>query len=252
MGIFEINSSEKNVLVIAHRGAYSDALENSMEGFKRAIELKADYIELDIHKTLDGIPVIMHDTNTIRMTGKNGIIKSTTIKELKQLKLHNGEKIPTLQEVIQVAKGKIKLLCELKGKGTALKVVKILREKDMIDSTIIQSFYVEELLEVKNIEPSFKLGLIVPITEEYLPEWAQRKNMIHEVLSFKFEYLITRFKNVNEKFINYSHKYDLKILVYPVNSKIITKRYINMGVDGLIVNNISQTKAILRQLKDIF
>lgn len=239
-------------LIIGHRGAYSDALENSVEGFKRAIDLKADYIELDVYKTLNGIPVIIHDENTLRVTGYDGIVKNLTLKELKQLKLHNGEKIPTLQEVIQVAKGKIKLLCELKGKGTALNVVKILREKDMIDSTIIQSFYVEELLEVKTIEPSLKLGLIVPITEEYLPEWAQRKNMIHEVLSFKFEYLITRFKNVNEKFINYSHQNNLKILVYPVNSKIITKRYINMGVDGLIVNNISQTKTILKQLKDIF
>ncbi len=252
MGIFEINSSEKNVLVIAHRGASNLAPENTLKAFQKAIELGADYIEFDVHQSKDSEIIIMHDTNTIRMTGKNGIIKSMTIKELKQLKLHNGEKIPTLQEVIQVAKGKIKLLCELKGKGTALNVVKILREKDMIDSTIIQSFYVEELLEVKNIEPNLKLGLIVPITEEYLPEWAQRKNMIHEVLSFKFEYLITRFKNVNEKFINYSHQNNLKILVYPVNSKIITKRYINMGVDGLIVNNISQTKAILRQLKDIF
>ncbi|MCK4688094.1 MAG: glycerophosphodiester phosphodiesterase, partial [Candidatus Lokiarchaeota archaeon] len=106
-------------LIIGHRGAYSEALENSIEGFKRAIELKANYIEFDVHQSKDSEIIIMHDTNTIRMTGKNGIIKSMTIKELKQLKLHNGEKIPTLQEVIQVAKGKIKLLCELKGKGTA-------------------------------------------------------------------------------------------------------------------------------------
>lgn len=245
-------SSEKNVLVIAHRGASNLATENTLKAFQKAIELGADYIEFDVHQSKDGEIIILHDANTFRMTGKNGIIKSMTIKELKQLKLHNGEKIPTLQEVIQVAKGKIKLLCELKSKGTALNVVKILREKDMIDSTIIQSFYVEELLEFKNIEPNLNLGLIVPITEEYLPEWAQRKNMIHEVLSFKFEYLITRFKNVNEKFINFSHQNNLKILVYPVNSKIITKRYINMGVDGLIVNNISQTKEILRQMKDIF
>ena len=247
-----MNDNKHTPLIIGHRGAYNEALENSMEGFKRAIELKADYIELDIHKTLDGIPVIMHDTNTIRMTGKEGIIKNMTNEELKQLTLHNGEKIPTLREVIEAAKGKIKLLCELKGEGTALNVVKILRENNMIDSTIIQSFYAEQLLEVRNLEPKLKLGLIVPITEEFLPEWTQRKNMIQSVLNFRFEHLITRFKNVDERFIKYSHKNALKVLVYPVNSKIITKRYINMGVDGLIVNNISQTKEILRKLKDNF
>jgi glycerophosphoryl diester phosphodiesterase len=239
-------------IIIGHRGAFNEALENSMEGFKRAIELKADYIEFDVHQSIDGEIIIMHDSNTIRMTGKEGTIKSMSITELKQLKLHNGEKIPTLQELIKVSKDKVKLLCELKSKGIALNVVKRLREKHMIDSTIIQSFYAEELLDVRNIEPNLKLGLIVPITEEYLPEWSQRKNMIHEVLNFKFEYLITRFKNVNEKFINYSHQSNLKILVYPINSKIITKRYINMGVDGLIVNNISQTKEIFRKLKDNF
>ena len=123
-----MDSSEKNVLVIAHRGAFNEALENSMEGFKRAIELKADYIEFDVHQSSDGEIIIMHDTNTIRMTGKEGAIKSMSITELKQLKLHNGEKIPTLQELIKVSKGKVKLLCELKSKGIALNVVKILRE----------------------------------------------------------------------------------------------------------------------------
>jgi glycerophosphoryl diester phosphodiesterase len=120
----------------------------------------------------------------------------------------------------------------------------------MIDSTIIQSFHIKELIDVRNIETNIKLGLIVPITEEYLSEWDQRKIMIHGVINFKFDYLITRFKNVDEKFVNYSHKYNLKVFVYPINSKIITKRYIQIGVDGLIVNKISQTKAILAQLKD--
>lgn len=237
-------------LIIGHRGAYNEALENSMEGFKRAIELEADYIEFDVHLSSDGVPVIIHDENTLRVTGYDGIVKNMILKELKELTLLNGEKIPTFRQFIEVAKGKINLLCELKGEGTAANVVKILREMDMIDSTIIQSFHIEELLEVNNIETNVKLGLIVPKTEEYLPKWIQRKNMIQNVLNSKFEYLITRFKNVDEQFINYSHKNDLKVFVYTINSKIITKRYINFGVDGLIVNNISQTKAILRQLND--
>jgi len=236
--------------IIGHRGAYNEAIENSMEGFKRAIELKADYIEFDVHLSSDGVPVIIHDENTLRVTGYDGIVKNLTLKQLKKLTLNNGEKIPTLKQVIQVAKGKINFLCDLKGEGTASNVVKVLREMDIINSTIIQSFYIEELAEVNNIEPNLKLGLIVPKTEEYLPDWDQRKDMIQKVINFRFEYLITRFKNVDEGFINYSHKNNLKVFVYPVNTKIITKRYINIGVDGLIVNNISQTKAILKQLKD--
>ncbi|MFX0042366.1 MAG: glycerophosphodiester phosphodiesterase [Candidatus Hodarchaeota archaeon] len=245
-----MNEDEHKPLIIGHRGAYNETIENSLEGFKRAIDLKADYIEFDVHQSSDGEIIVMHDANTIRMTGEEGLIKSMTIMDLNQLKLPNGENIPTLRKVIKAAKGKIKLLCDLKGEGIASNVVKILREMDMIDSTIIQSFHIKELIDVRNVETNIKLGLIVPITEEYLPEWNQRKNMIREVLNYKFDYLITRFKNVDEKFVNYSHKYNLKVFVYPINSKIITKRYINIGVDGLIVNKISQTKAILAQLKD--
>ena len=71
----------ENILTIAHRGASSIAPENTLIAFKKAIELKADYIEFDVHQSKDGIIVIMHDGNTLRATGHFGIIKRMTLSD---------------------------------------------------------------------------------------------------------------------------------------------------------------------------
>ena len=131
-----MNDKEKMV-IIAHRGASNLAPENTLKAFKKAIELKADYIEFDVHQSNDGEIVIMHDANTFRTTRHLGSIKEMTLEELKQLDCGDGEKIPTLQELIKIAKGKIGLNCEVKARGFAKQIVNILKEEEIIESTII-------------------------------------------------------------------------------------------------------------------
>ena len=233
--------------MIGHRGAYRYPPENSLKSFRKAINLGADYTEFDIHQSKDGEIVIMHDENTFRTTSFKGLIKNMTLKELKELDCGEGEKIPTLYELIKIAKGKIGLFCEIKAKGLEEKLVEILTEDNLLESTIIDSFYIDELLKIQELEPALKLGLVVPIDESFVPEWDQRRDLIHTVINNNFSYIITRFKNVDQKFINYSHDNNLKVIVYPVNSKIIMKRFISMGVDGMIVNDIFKAK---RELKN--
>ncbi len=233
--------------MIGHRGAYRYPPENSLKSFRKAINLGADYIEFDIHQSKDGEIVIMHDENTFRTTGFKGLIKNMTLKELKELDCGEAEKIPTLHELIKIAQGKIGLFCEIKAKGLEEKLVEILTEDNLLESTIIDSFYIDELLKIQELEPTLKLGLVVPIDESFVPEWDQRRDLIHTVINNNFSYIITRFKNVDQKFINYSHDNNLKVIVYPVNSKIIMRRFISMGVDGMIVNDIFKAK---RELKN--
>ncbi|MFX1329560.1 MAG: glycerophosphodiester phosphodiesterase, partial [Promethearchaeota archaeon] len=84
----------KNILIIAHRGANSIAPENTLKAFQKAIELGADMIEFDVRKTLDDRIVISHDNSLIRITGKLGSIKSMTLEQLRELDFGEGEKIP--------------------------------------------------------------------------------------------------------------------------------------------------------------
>ncbi len=237
----------KEILIIGHRGAYDEAPENTLKGFKKAIELGADYVEFDVHQSQDGALVVIHNVDILRRMGYNSAIEQMTLNELQKLNLGEGERVPELWEVINLAKGKINLLCEIKAKGISDKVINLLRDEEVINSTIIQSFLVEELLEVRRIEPKIELAALVPITEEYLQEWVKRKKLIQSVINLDFPYIVTRHKNVDEEFLNYSHKYNLKVFVYTLNTKKIMKRFMKMGVDGVIVNSISKAKKTLEQ-----
>lgn len=240
-----MNEKRNQTLIIGHRGAYDSAPENTLKGFKKAIELGADYIEFDVHASQDEALVVIHDIDILRRMGNEGFIENMTLEELKNLDVGEGESIPELKEVINLTKGKINLLCELKAKGIADKVTHLLRGKKIIDTTIIQSFHIEELLEVRSIEPNLKLAAIIPFNEEYIPEWEKRKKMIQEIIDLEFPFIVTRYQNVDNNFVHYSHKHDLKVFVYTLNTMRTMKRYIEMGVDGMIVNSISKAKKVL-------
>ena len=241
------NENENETLIIGHRGAYDEAPENTLKGFKKAIELGADYIEFDVHQSQDGALVIIHDVDILRRMRINNTIDQMTLKELQKLDLGEGERVPELWEVIKLGKRKVNFLCEIKAKGISEKVITLLRNEGVIDNTIIQSFFVEELLEVRRIEPELELAAIVPINEEYIPEWDKRKRLIEELLNFEFPIIVTRYKNVDEQFLQYSHKRNLKVFTYTINTRKTMERFINMGVDGIIVNSVSKAVKIIRK-----
>ena len=242
-----MNENKIEPLIIGHRGAYDEAPENTLKGFKKAIELGADYIEFDVHQSQDGALVIIHNVDILRRMGVDNSIAQMTLKELQKLDLGEGERVPELWEVLKLAKGKVNLLCEIKAKGISDKVITLLRGEDLIDSTIIQSFYVDILLEVKKLEPKLELAAIVPITEEYIPEWNKRKKLIETVINLDFPIIVTRHKNVDELFLQYSHKHNLKVFAYTINTRKNMERFVNMGVDGIIVNSISKAKKTIKQ-----
>jgi len=242
-----MNVNKSQPLIIGHRGAYDEAPENTLKGFKKAIELGADYIDFDVHQSQDGALVVIHGNDILRRMGYNNAIDEMTLSELKKLDFGEGETVPELWEVLKLAKGKVKLICEIKVKGISNNIISLLRDEDVLDSTIIHSFFVDVLLEVKKLEPKLDLALILPINEEYLPEWDKRKELIDTVIKLNFPIIETRFKNVDELFVLYAHKHNLKLFVYTMNTKKTMERMVKLGVDGIIVNSISKAKEILEQ-----
>ena len=92
------------IIIIAHRGASNIAPENTLKAFKKAIELKADFIEFDVLETKDGKIVVCHDEEISRLTGRYGFVRDLSLEELKTFDFGEGEKIPTLQELIEITK----------------------------------------------------------------------------------------------------------------------------------------------------
>jgi glycerophosphoryl diester phosphodiesterase len=114
-----LSPNSKIVLIASHRGTHNDFPENSMAAFKRSIALGIDVIEADVRHTKDDSLVIMHDATVDRMTNGKGRVDELTFEEVRKLRLKfNGqltdEKVPALEEVLALAKGKILVDLDIK------------------------------------------------------------------------------------------------------------------------------------------
>lgn len=159
---------------IAHRGASGYCPENTMVAFKKAVQLGATGIETDVQMSKDGYLVLIHDESLRRTTSaKNGMVKDFTLSELKQLDagawFHSkfkGERIPTLEELIQWASGNSILLnLELKNgivpyAGMEERVIRCVKYYGMTNHVIISSFNHNSLLRCKEISADVSTGLL--------------------------------------------------------------------------------------------
>jgi glycerophosphoryl diester phosphodiesterase len=242
------NDNIQKILIFAHRGSSSVAPENTLKAFNKAIDLKADYIEFDVHQSKDGEIVIMHDGNTLRTTGHFGLINRMTLAELKELDCGEGEKILTLQELIEIAKGRIGLNCEIKAKGIAEKIIKILNKAKIVETTIVSSFKHDILLKIKKIDPQIKIASLEPSRTGWIKSWLSRKILLNVAIENNFYAINPYHKLVNLKFVHKAHKNNFKVFPWTVNSHSNIKRLIKIGVDGIITNEISKTQEILNQM----
>jgi len=232
---------------MGHRGASKIAPENTLKAFKEAIRLKADAVEFDVQETVEGEIVIIHDYNTLRTAGTEGIVEQMTLKELKKLNFGNGEQIPTLLELIELAKGKISLNCEIKVESVAKKVVQMFQDADIIDSTIISSFLHDELIKIQKIEPQLKLATLVPTEAGKFSDWTYKKNLIDYTSENNYYAINPLYKLADKQFIEYAHEKNIKVFPWTVDSGIAMKKLINMGTDGIITNDITRLKEVLNR-----
>jgi glycerophosphoryl diester phosphodiesterase len=190
----------------------------------------------------------MHDGNTLRTTGHFGLIKNMNLEDLKKLNCGEGEAIPTLKELITIAKGKINLNCEIKARGLAKKIVDILNEEGIVETTLISSFKHDILLEIRKLDAQIKLASLEPTRTGWIKSWLSRKKLLRDAIKNKYYAINPFFKLVNRKFIVKAHGNGIKIFPWTVNSDSAIRKMIRLGVDGIITNHIIKVKEILNQL----
>lgn len=158
----------------AHRGCSQSHPENTITSFEKAMNVDlVTGIELDIQLTKDGELVVIHDEKVDRTTDGIGYVRDFTLKELKTLHIRTGkdepEHIPAMREVLDLLKPKLlngfKLNIELKNSvyqypGMEEKIVKLIAEYGVQDSIVYSSFYPRSLLNVHDLEPGAKLGVL--------------------------------------------------------------------------------------------
>jgi len=235
-------------LVIAHRGASAVAPENTLIAYKKAIEMGADYAELDVRQTKDRAIVLMHDKTVHRTTGVKGFVWDLTLAELKKLDAGSwfgeeftGEPIPTLEEVIRLVKGLMKLNIEVKisenEPGIAQKVVDIVRSEDFSRDCIITSFDIETVKTFNRIAPDLETGLIF------------EKEYHSDVFEGTWDVLSSNFELVDAGLVQLAKESGKKIYVWTVNEREEMLRLIGLGVDGIITDKPDLLRSVLGSVR---
>lgn len=147
--------------IVGHRGAPKQAPENTLLSFQRAIALGVDWIEFDVHETRDGVLVVIHDATVDRTTDGHGKVKDMTFEELQKLDAGNGQRIPSLQQVIDLAKGKVKMDMEIKEEGIEKDVADAIEKNGVIGECMVSSFLYGSIRKVKELNPDIMTAAIM-------------------------------------------------------------------------------------------
>jgi glycerophosphoryl diester phosphodiesterase len=183
--------------VVAHRGYSGVAPENTLSAVEAGMRTGAEYIEIDVHSSADGVPVVLHDSTLDRTTDGTGALADVTYDYVAGLDAGSwfssafaGQSVPTLGDVLDLMKGRApELLLEIKGPETydeMLTTIDVIRDRDQLDQVILQSFDEQVLRDAREIEPELRLALLrstidtdpVAVAEEfdviaYNPSWAR-------------------------------------------------------------------------------
>ncbi|GAB6100581.1 glycerophosphodiester phosphodiesterase [Halanaerocella petrolearia] len=228
------------MLKIGHRGAAALAPENTLVSFRKAINLGVDMIELDIQLTKDQELVVFHDHDLNRIAGVDVQIKELTLAELKKFdigswfsKEFKNEKIPTLQEVIQLVNGQVKLNIELKPRVDKKQIliqnlVTILEKEDFKEEVIISSFNHSLLKYLKEIDSSLKTAILIvalPVNPVKVIDEASADG-IHP------NYLV-----VNKELIDKIQEEGYFLNTWTVNDESQINQLEEMDVDGIITDD---------------
>lgn len=229
------------MFLYAHRGASGYAPENTMASFKKAIEMGAKGIELDVQLSKDGVVMIMHDDTLNRTSDGRGRLEDYTLEELKKFDAGSwfseefkGEKIPTLEELLQILPEEFTLNIEFKpdkkhAKTMAEEVYKILKKYNYSKNIILSSFYHETLKYYREFDKEIRMGMLFEFDMINICSYVKNSGINPVSLNIAKEF-------VDEKFVKDAHECGLKVAIYTVNTVDKIKKLESIGVDEIFCN----------------
>ncbi|API91775.1 glycerophosphoryl diester phosphodiesterase [Virgibacillus pantothenticus] len=198
---------------IGHRGYPAKYPENTMSSFHAAIELGFTHIELDVHLSKDGIPVVMHDYKIDRMTNGSGEIKNYNLDELKQFKIHEKETIPTLEEVLYLAKNKVTVSIEMKNTklydSLEENVFQVIQQMEMLDQVYVISFNHHSLMKLRSLSKDIKIGPLVN---------KMKRSHFRLINKLNAEYLAVKHDGIRDKYVKRFDELGVQVVAWTVNS----------------------------------
>ncbi len=232
--------------VFAHRGASGEAPENTLASFRQAILQQCDVIELDIHLTSDGHVVVCHDETLDRTTDRSGAIAELTLEEIRRADAGSwfdpafaGERIPLLQEVLELVPAEIGLNIELKmscGGRLEEAAIKLLRENGRLDSVLFSSYDHKLLHRIKQQAPEARISLVY----DFKP-----LHPLSLIRDFGLDVFAVSLYHgmVEQEDVEAIRKHGKHVIVWTVNQEPAMRRMLDCGVSGIITDHPALLKS---------
>lgn len=231
------------VLKIGHRGC-SYAPENTLKAFEKAISLGAGMVECDARLTKDGKVVIIHDETVDRTTDGKGKVSEMNWEELRKLEVEDGEKIPSLEEVIDLVKGRIKLNVEIKDEKVGKKVAEMIVKNNFVEECLVSSSHYRALIEVKRVNDEIEVGLVFYSTKTNFRDkvlivacrafWFVVKNVIVSWMEkTKSKVINIHWLLATRRFLKFAHEKGWKVNVWTLNNLKRIEKMKKLGADGI-------------------
>lgn len=234
-------------LVIAHRGASGERPENTLSAYALAIEQGADMIEIDLHRSLDGVVVIHHDAELARLGGE-GAIEDRTAAELARLNAAPGaavhEAIPTLLDVLEAFGDRIEFNLEIKVdrsgapyRGLEEAVVTELEARGLLPRMLLSSFSQAVLEQLRALSSRARLGVLVA------PRAPRR--VLERVRRVQAEAIHPHTALVTANRIRRAHAEGLRVYPYTEDDPGRLTRLLDLGADGIITNHPARLRRLI-------
>ncbi|MFH1265716.1 MAG: glycerophosphodiester phosphodiesterase [Planctomycetota bacterium] len=233
------------VAVTAHRGSSHSAPENSLSAVRMAIEQGADYAEIDVQETADGVLVVLHDEDLMRVTGTAAKIWEIDYGDLARLDAGSwfseefrGERIPKLEEVVELAGNRIKLNIELKFNGhdqkLAQRVAETVGRRQFQQKCVVSSLDYDGLMEARRSDPRLKIGLVAA-------------RPIGDIAALDVDFLSVNTDIATAELIDRARAAGKQVHVWTVNDPEQMSALVDLGAENIITDDPPAMIARLRQ-----
>ena len=226
-------------LVISHAACGGHAPENTLQGVRKAIELGAEAIEIDVQASSDGVPVLMHDITVDRTTGGEGAVAELTLDQLRGLDA-GGEPVPTLAEVLDITKGNVLLVMEIKQPGIEEQVSRVVSEADAVGQVMSWSFLPKALEGMRAADPRIPCALLV--SAEGVANWPAVRE---RALSIGAQGVSVFFPGIDQRIAEDCRRSGLALYSWTPDQPEQIAKLIAQNVDGICSNYPDRVVAAL-------
>lgn len=242
---------------IAHRGASGTGLapENTLAAFEQAIQLGVDAIEIDVHATVDSQIVVIHDNALDRTTDTQGTVSEMSLDEVRRADAGTwvdpafaGQRVPILEEVLELARHRAVVLIEIKADYIAERVLQIVSSMRADDQVVMQSFNADTVRRVRALDPGIPTAWLVgklPRT----PARLRARRLVRQLLELGATALSIWHAALTPVFVEELRKRAVTVWAWTVDEEVIMRDMVAMGVQGIITNYPDRLNRVLSDLE---